>query len=45
MRRRVLLLILASSLVLSACGAQEPKPDPTTAKWDSAKWDNATWER
>ena len=40
---KLAVLLLAASLLLSACGAQ--KPNPTAAAWDSAKWDSATWER
>lgn len=45
MKRAALLLLVALSLALSACGAQKPEPTPNVAKWDSARWDSATWAR
>ncbi len=41
----VAVLLLAASLLLSACGSSKPKPDPSAAAWGNAKWDSATWER
>lgn len=44
MKRLVLVLLLVSSCLLAACGAQNAEPEPV-ARWNSAEWDSATWNR